>query len=400
MKRALMNTAPIAAVVMLLAPQAAHAAWTKTYVIEWIEHASYYGAKGGMIDPGTDCSKGTNPEPNWVQMLINAGYTKEEAEWIRNPANPERSAVSGNPKMAFRGKNRASVYKDPETYPDPGILEVDGDKAEGINLDGDATNGFINAITGEPGVDNKFYKALGCWKTFRGPKRMSSGAQTVNDPMREGSWTMVIVVRGEGNDPMNDDKVQVGVYQSGDPMIKTGDGKIVEDFTFTIQPHARNEGVFPARVKNGRITSTAPVDWMMRDPSPGAVRSGLEILKGQIDLTMQPDGSLKGYFGGYRPWAPVYFGWAGFGQVNEVLTWIDLPAAWYAMKRHADYAPTPGGEKTHISFALRVDAVPAFVRTPDAKQEIAEVRSYKAEAPATPPAAAPRPLAAATPAAR
>jgi hypothetical protein len=32
-----------------------------------------------------------------------------------------------------------------------------------------------------------------------------------------------------------------------------------------------------------------------------------------------------------RQRAPVYFGWASFGQVNEVLTWVDLPAVWYAM---------------------------------------------------------------------
>jgi hypothetical protein len=166
---------------------------------------------------------------------------------------------------------------------------------------------------------------------------------------------------------MNDDKVTVGLYSSGDKMVKSGDGKIVEDYTFAIQPHARYEGVFDAKVKNGRITSKQPIDMMMRDPSPGAVRTGLEILRSQIDFTMNPDGSLKGYLGGYRPWAPVYFGWAGFGQVNEVLTWVDLPAVWYAMKRHADFSSTgQGGEKTHISFA------------------VSDVRSYKQMAAAQP----------------
>ena len=365
------------AAVTVVTPQLAHAEWTKTYVIEWIEQASYYGAKTGIIDPGTDCPKGTNPEPNWVQMLINAGYTKEQAEWIRNPANPERSAVTGNPKMGLRGKNLANVYKDPESYPDPGMYEVEGTIGEGIDLDGKAKTGFISP-KGEKGIDNQFYRALGCWKTFRAPPRLSSGGQTVNDPMREGSWTMLVVVHGKGNDPMNDNKVTVGLYTSNDKMVKSGDGKIVEDYTFGIQPNAKYEGVFEAKVKNGRITSTKPTEMMMRDPSPGAVRTGLEILKAQIDFTMNPDGSLKGYLGGYRPWAPVYLGWGGFGQVNEVLTWIDLPASWYAMKRHADYSPTgPKGEKTHISFALRVDAVPAFVTVPDGSALVSDVKSYK-----------------------
>jgi hypothetical protein len=372
----LLKSAALAVAIVLL-PQLAHAQWTKTYVIEWIEHASYYGAKGGIIDAGTDCPKGTNPEPNWVQMLINAGYTKEQAEWIRNPANPERSAVSGNPKMAFRGKNFASVYKDPESYPDPGIYPMEGAIGEGINLDGKTTTG-LTSPKGEKGIDNAFYRALGCWKTFRGPPRLSSGAQTVNDPMREGAWTLLIVVHGKGSDPMNDDKVAVGLYTSADKMVRSGDGKIVEDYTFGIQPNAKQEGIFEAKVKNGRITSARPIELMMRDPSPGAVRSGLEIQRAQIDFTMNADGSLKGYIGGYRPWAPVYFGWASFGQVNEVLTWIDLPAAWYAMKRHADYSPSgPKGEKTHISFALRVDALPAFVTVPDGSALVSDVRSYK-----------------------
>jgi hypothetical protein len=382
------KTAAIIVATFTLAPLA-HAEWTKSYVIEWIEQASYYGAPAGIIDPGTDCPKGTNPEPNWVQMLINAGYTKEQAEWIRNPANPERSAVTGNVKMQFRGKNFASVYKDPETYPDPGIYEVEGTIGEGINLDGNVKSGFTSP-KGEKGVDNEFYRALGCWKTFRAPPRLSSGGQTVNDPMREGAWTMLVVVHGKGKDPMNDDKVMVGLYPSTDKMVKSGDGKIVEDYTFAIQPNAKYEGLFPAKVKNGRITSTKPTEMMMRDPSPGAVRSGLEIQRAQIDFTMNADGSLKGYLGGYRPWAPVYFGWAAFGQVNEVLTWIDLPASWYAMKRHADYSPTgPKGEKTHISFALRVDAIPAFVTIPDGSVLVSDVRSYKEVTAQSQPIAAP-----------
>lgn len=377
----------LATAALAFAP-AALAEWTKSYVIEWIEHASYYGAKEGVIDPGTDCPKGSNPEPNWVQMLINAGYTKEQADWIRNPGNPERSAVSGNPKMAFRGKDFASVYKDPESYPDPGLYPMEGKIAEGINLDGDETTGFTSP-KGDKGIDNEFYHAIGCWKTYRGQPRLSSGAQTVNDPMREGSFTLLLVVKGKGKDPMNDNDVTVGLYQSGDKMVKSGDGAIVRDYTFSIKPDAKNEGIFPASVKNGRITSKGPVDFMMRDPQPGAVRSGLDVKKGRIDFTMQKDGSLTGYIGGYREWKPVYFGWSGFGQVQEVLTWIDLPAAWYAWKRHADYSPTPGGEKTHISFALRVDALPAYVLQPDGESDIAEIKSYKAEAVAAPAPAMP-----------
>ena len=65
----------------IVAPCAA-VAWTKTYVVEWNEPAMYYGAKDGVIDPGTDCPAGTNPEVDWIKVMTTAGYTEEEAQAI------------------------------------------------------------------------------------------------------------------------------------------------------------------------------------------------------------------------------------------------------------------------------------------------------------------------------
>jgi hypothetical protein len=365
------------------------AKWTKTYVVEWNEPAMYYGAKTGVTDPGTDCPQGTNPSPDWVKVLVDAGYTLEEAKWLRNPANPTRSPVHGQNQMAFRGKDRANVYINPTSVSDPGLEGVTGTIAEGVNLDGDESTGFTSP-SGEKGIDNNFYKALGCWKTYRGPHRLSSGALNFNDAMRNGAWTTVIVVAGEGPDPINDDHVKVGFYVSKDKMVKDGLGNIARDYTFRIAPDAKYEGVLPARTVKGRIVSTAPADIMLHDPS---YSGDLELLRARVDLEIKPDGALTGYVGGYRPWEPVYRGWVNArGTVIEVLTWVQLPAVYYALRRNADYSPAgPGGEKTHISFALRIDALPAFVMTPDAAREVASVESYKAMAPKEPakPAAYP-----------
>lgn len=353
--------------------------WTKTYVVEWNEPAMYYGAKTGVIDPGTDCPKGTNPEVDWIQVLVDAGYTREEAKWLRNPANPTRSPVHGQNQMAFRGKDRANVYVNPTSTPDPGLVGVSGAIGEGLNLDGDEKTGFTSP-TGEKGIDNNFYKACGCWKTYRGPRRLSSGALQFNDSMRNGAWTTVIVVSGEGPDPMNDSHVRVGFYVSNDKMVKDGNGNIAQDYTFRIAPHAKYEGILEARTSNGRIVSTGPANIVLRDP--GYTRD-LELLRARVDLEMKPDGSLTGYVGGYRPWEPVFKGWVDArGPVIEVLTWVQLPAVYYALRRSADFSPTgPAGEKTHISFALRIEALPAFVMTPDASKEVASVESYKGMAP-------------------
>jgi hypothetical protein len=360
----------------------ASAAWTKTYVVEWNEPAMYYGAKSGVIDAGTDCPKGTNPEIDWIKVLMDAGYTREEAQWLRNPANPTRSPIHGQNQMAFRGKDRANVYTNPTSTPDPGLVGVSGTIAEGLNLDGDEKTGFTSP-TGEKGIDNNFYKALGCWKTYRGPPRLSSGALTFNDAMRNGSWTTVIVLSGHGADPMNDKNVKVGFYVSDDKMVKDGNGNIARDYSFRIKPHAKYEGIVSARSVNGRIISTGPADIMLRNP---AYDRDLELLRARIDLTIQPDGALKGYIGGYRPWEPIYRGWVNArGPVIEALTWVQLPAVYYALKRNADYSPKGSkGEKTHISYALRVSAIPAFVLTPDATRVASSVESYKAIAPQEP----------------
>jgi hypothetical protein len=369
------NRLLIAALIVGASPIVAHADWSKTYAIEWNEPAIYYGAKAGVIDPGTDCPQGTNPEIDWIKVLVGAGYTEEEAKWLRNPANPTRSPVHGQNQMAFRGKDRANVYTNPTSTADPGLVGVAGTIGEGINLDGNDKNGFTS-LNGEKGIDNNFYKTVGCWKTYRGPQRLSSGALQFNDSMRNGGWTTVIVVSGTGTDPLNDKHVTVGMYASQDKLVKDGNGDIARDYTFRIKPHARYEAIFPARSVNGRIVSTRPADVELRNP---AYDPDLELLRARVDFTMQPDGSLKGYVGGYRAWEPIYKGWVDArGPVIEALTWVQLPAVYYALQRNADFSPDgPKGQKTHISYALRIDAIPAFVLTPDATQVATAVQSYK-----------------------
>jgi hypothetical protein len=113
----------------------------------------------------------------------------------------------------------------------------------------------------------------------------------------------------------------------------------------------------------------------------------LQLLKARLRLTMESNGSLTGVVAGYRPWMQFYQAMLeARAQVIEQNGWIELPGLWYAFRRNADYSPTgPGGEKTHISYALRIEAIPAYVMTPDAKTQVASVASYKAIAPPAPP---------------
>ena len=79
MKRFLIGSTLLAA----LTPAAAFAAWTKTYVIEWNEPAMYYGAKTGVVDPGADVRLVAILK-SIGSSVMDAGYTKEEADCLRN----------------------------------------------------------------------------------------------------------------------------------------------------------------------------------------------------------------------------------------------------------------------------------------------------------------------------
>ena len=118
----------------------------------------------------------------------------------------------------------------------------------------------------------------------------------------------VIVVAGKGDDPMNDNDVDVGIYMSGDKLVKDGNGEIARDYTFRIKPDAKFEALFKASSSNGVITSKGPADevWL-RDPS---YTRELQLLRARISLKMAADGSLTGYVGGYtiqKPKSMIFF---------------------------------------------------------------------------------------------
>ncbi|MGE0408427.1 MAG: hypothetical protein AB7P23_04095 [Amphiplicatus sp.] len=366
-------------VALAAAAGVARAEWTKTYAVEWNEPAFYYGSEGGPADPGADCPDGVNPDPDWVEILVKAGYERVTAKWFLHPDNRTLTPRQRLNQMAFRGENRANVYADPTTAPDPGFVEVSGEIGEGIDLDGDKSTGFTSP-TGEKGIDNNFYRAVGCWKFYRGEPRTSATFIASNNNANSGVWTLVMVVSGKGDDPMNDEDVSLGVYLSSDQLSKNGAGDIARDYTFRIKPHWKYEALFKGKVVDGRITTETSPAVFVRDAGFG---NGLELLQARADFEMQPDGGLKGYLGGYRPWAPLYEEWLKKrGWAFESNAGVELPALWYALRRNSTYSPTgPGGEKTHISYALRVDAVPAYVTEPDGKTLVSSVKSYKSVAP-------------------
>jgi len=378
-----------AAAIAILAPQAAQAAWTKSYVVEWFESAFHFGAQPGTSPdaPGTDCPQGAN-DLDQRKELSTPFRTKEQVDTI---LNPENGLLPLQTSFAFRGLNMENVYENPTTAPDPGFKEVQSKIAEGFNLDGDETTGFTSP-TGEKGIDHAYYKAAGCVRRWRGDPRTSSTGKFHNEGMHNGAYTVLFVVSGEGDDPMNDENVTVGVYSSQDKLVKDASGVVATDYTYRVDPKAAFQTVFSARVRDGVLEQKQPFLLKAHDHMQGFYdRPGMELSQTHVRMKMQPNGSMQGLIGGYRDWYDHFRNPLGNGGIvvgsgggtvqgasAERLGRFNAVGFYYALRRNADGLKDPEtGQNRGISTAYRYYLKPAFVVSPKADEAVRVARIFE-----------------------
>lgn len=357
-------------------PSGAHASgWSKAFAVEWYEPAFYYGAKEGISAPGSDCPQGTNPENDWRKLLKTSYRTDEEVEKILDPENPQRARIGG-----IRGPNKENVYQKPWSVPDPQMPGVAGELSYGFDLDGNPNTGF-KGLNGERGIDNQYYRAAGCWKAWRGPERESHHAKYTNDGMRDGVFTVVMLMSGMGKDPQNDKDVTVAFYLSRDKLVKDANGGIAHDYSFRINPDPRFQSIIKARTKNGVLESIEQPTLTLRHMETAPMFPAQLVLhKAKLRVETKPDGTATALLGGYRPIDDYYKGWAAAGAIHELTTHVNMVGYWYSLRKNADYAPETKAEaNTAISTAYRMNLVPAFVIEPDGSAPVVTAQLYKGE---------------------
>jgi hypothetical protein len=365
----------LAASAMLCGPSLASAdappGWTRAFVVDWYEPAFYYGAKDGADLPGTDCPAGTNPELDWRKLLKTSYRTDADIEVILDPEKPLRAQMGG-----IRGPNKEDVYKQPWVVPDPGLTGVTGKVAYGFNLDGNAKTGFqgmgLKGEKAEVGVDNQYYRAAGCWMSWRGPTKSSHHAKYVNDGMRDGVFTVAMVVSGQGKDPNNDPNVSVAFYLSKDKLVKDANGLVARDYSFRINPDPRFQSVIRARTVKGVLESTESAELRLRHMETAPFFPAQLLLHdGRVRMAINDDGTGIALLGGYRPIDDYYKGWAASGAIHELVTHINMVGYWYALRKNADYPrDAPQDKRTAISTAYRLYLTPAFVIAPNGDDQV------------------------------
>ncbi|WP_417620977.1 hypothetical protein [Parasphingorhabdus sp.] len=263
------------------------------------------------------------------------------------------------------------------TFDNPDILVA------GIDLDGkvsrskkDASAGLLdfNGKNGVKGIDNQFFRAVGCSPSYR-PDGPSNQFEI---EMLTGAWGMVVTLE-DVDDLRNDDMVRVGIYANADPIQLSPTREPLEYATYAMDQDPAYRATTTGRIKDGVLT-TEPVDVQFRHVT-NSIRLKRPLRDARIRATLSKEGLLKGILAGYTPVDAMYDLHFGFrdgtdGNGNPAPAGLRLQSSngaarvlgytcqgvYQALHRLADGHPdTKSGKYTSISTQYRFEARPAFV---------------------------------------
>lgn len=280
-------------------------------------------------------------------------------------------------QASLRRPDGANICTNPDMFDRPMLKTVQSRRGPGLDLDGDGQvkscqhQEFVSP-TGEQGIDNQAYRALGCkleWygKDGQGGDILAGWRQY----LASGQWTQVILLRGVDSLERDDD-VDVVYANSPDRPTTDSEGNFLPGVSFNISDKPpRHRNVMKGRIVAGVLT-TQPADVALTQTygqgGPREIRgarSKFDLRNARLKLTFQPDGSLRGLIGGYQPVFDLIQS-ISFG--GGLRTGIDCAGELKTLKTLADGIPDPRtGQCTAVSSAYTVSAVPAFVHDPKAQ---------------------------------
>jgi hypothetical protein len=278
--------------------------------------------------------------------------------------NPE----AGSPEPHFRIVKGSNVALEG--------LDLDGQfsKARGKAAPNTCAHDDFKSIDGKSGIDNQFYRAVGCSKSYQ-----STGpSNTFDTEMLTGSWGILLTLKNVG-DGRNAQNVEVGIYANADPIELSPTREPLAHATYAMDQDPRFRASTHGRIVNGVLT-TDPVDvrfhWIVN-----SIHLERPLQDARIRATISPDGVIEGFMAGYSPVEDIYDVQFGFrsgkdakgdpanprlvaGSSNGAAFVLDhtCNGAYYALKQLADGHRDPKtGMCTSISTQYKFKAVPAFV---------------------------------------
>lgn len=283
------------------------------------------------------------------------------------------------------GPNHTNICTNYDQFPDhPLYKTVQGKISYGLNLDDNKNDDpylcaheKFTSPTGETGIDNQAYRALGCERTWRGPDgKIGDIFPGFKGQLATGEYTIVMILRGVHN-LVNDDNVEVILASSLDKPIVDTQQNFIRDASYSVAPTPRWRNVLHGRIVNGVLT-TDPQDVLLTRPiglgGPRGLKVEWDFGRSRLHLAFRPDGSLEGLMGGYQPLIAFMEHQTLGGQGSATVAGIDCASQFVTLKKLADGGRDPKtGQCSRISSAFQVETVPAFVfdhpptRTAEAK---------------------------------
>lgn len=274
--------------------------------------------------------------------------------------------------------------------PDPHFRTVESASIPvfGIDLDGGAHAGAGSCVhadfvgmNGEPGIDNQFYRVVGCSRSYQS-SGLSNGFAT---EMLTGSWGILLTLTGV-DDIRNDDTVEVGFFASDDPIQLSPGRDPLPYATYLVDPDPDFRASARGRIKDGVLT-TDPTDVQFHSVT-NSMYTVRVLRDARLQLTLAENGHLGGYLSGYTPVEAMYDLHFGFrsgrtsagelaplrlrsGSANGAAHVLGYTCngVYHALREHADGHPDPAtGKCTSISTQYRIEAIPAFVIEPDERE--------------------------------
>mgnify|MGYP005844717205 CR=1 FL=1 len=251
----------------------------------------------------------------------------------------------------------------PDTTPDRfEFLEVEGEHAFGLDLDGTVgPNDFVHP-DGTPGIDNEVYRAVGCIIGFRGPDGVEFIFQ--DKAILDDRYNRMMIELSGVDDLENDDEVTVTWYRGMDRLLTNATGQ--EVMPGGTQRVDTRWGSSLIRRTRGRITdsvlTTEPIGDLVMPWQNLNVPSIHIFRDARLQLTLAPEGAT-GLLAGFADVDAWYYQLIRNDSTHHLSNGqISGISLYKALRRLADAHPDPEtGENSAISTALDVKMAQVFI---------------------------------------
>ncbi len=339
---------------------------SRGYAISLV-HTATYSEQGNCPDGGNGSTTQIHE-----RILMAQGFTKQQADQILTSGGALGVAgipVAAQSKLLKGGQfdfdkrghlfgQRVDIGDFPTSVPDDHIETVQGagpgHYAYGFDLAGKPTDYAFEDPETHALIQDQMWRVLGCFTAYEYrlpaiPYNEGIAWDTAEDAMP--AWLLSI----SGNDLSKDGDVTVTFDRALDVVMRNARGAVLSGSSYTVDPDPRSHSVFKGHVKDHVLTIEPGKFFIQGESQFYAV---LRFTDTHLRLRLKPDGTLRGFIGGYQPWLDYFHYLAIRGQEDSE---VDLPGVYYAMKRLADGVPDASGQNSAISATYYLEAAPAFI---------------------------------------